>query len=103
MTTSISSVAVNPSLEVSGESAAAPVEVVTRVPHTLASRFIFLGLCMAIVLTALAFGNTAEGRAGLGVAAIGIAAVGVAALRPAAVQVAGLGEAAVGVVVGEGL
>ena len=56
MTTSISSVAVN-HLEVSGESAAAPVEVVNRVPHTLASRFIFLGLCVAIVLTALAFGT----------------------------------------------
>ena len=56
MTTSISSVAVNQNLEV-GESAAAPVEVVNRVPHTLASRFIFLGLCVAIVLTALAFGT----------------------------------------------
>ena len=56
MTTSISSVAVNQNLEV-GESAPAPVEVINRVPHTLASRFIFLGLCMAIVLTALAFGT----------------------------------------------
>lgn len=58
MTTSISSAAVNQTLEASGETAPTPVDqVVNRVPHTLASRFIFLGLCVAIVLSALAFGT----------------------------------------------
>ena len=58
MTTSISSVAVEPTLEISGETTSPPAEqTVPRVTHTLASRFIFLGLCVAIVLTALAFGT----------------------------------------------
>lgn len=58
MTTSISNVAVSAPAEVTGETAGAAAEVtIHRVPHTLASRFIFLGLCVAIVLTALAFGT----------------------------------------------
>ena len=58
MTTSISNVAVNASAVTTGEIAGAPVEAaIHRVPHTLPSRFIFLGLCVAIVLTALAFGT----------------------------------------------
>ena len=58
MTTSISNVAVNPPLEVTGETTGASGEqTILRVPHTLASRFVFLGLCVAIVLTALAFGT----------------------------------------------
>jgi O-antigen ligase len=58
MTTSISSVAVNPALETSGEAdRPAPEQTIQRPPHTLPSRFIFLGLCVAIVLTALAFGT----------------------------------------------
>lgn len=58
MTTSISNVAVSAPAEVTGETAGAPAEAtIHRVPHTLASRFIFLGLCVAIVLTALAFGT----------------------------------------------
>jgi O-antigen ligase len=58
MTTSISNVAVNSSAEVTAETTAAPAEVVIqRVRHTLPSRFIFLGLCVAIVLSALAFGT----------------------------------------------
>ena len=58
MTTSISNVAVNAAAEVTGQTTGAPVEAtVQRVRHTLPSRFIFLGLCMAIVLTALAFGT----------------------------------------------
>ena len=58
MTTSISNLAANPALEASGDTIGVPVEqVVHRVRHTLASRFIFLGLCVAIVLTALAFGT----------------------------------------------
>ncbi|HKR59088.1 MAG TPA: O-antigen ligase family protein [Pyrinomonadaceae bacterium] len=58
MTTSISSVAVKPTLETSGETSNPPVEqTVQRVAHTLASRFLFLGICVAIVLTALAFGT----------------------------------------------
>lgn len=58
MTTSISNVAVNPSLEVTGETTGASGEQTThRVRHTLPSRFVFLGLCVAIVLTALAFGT----------------------------------------------
>lgn len=59
MTTSISSAAISPSREDSGElPTAQPVEpVIQRVRHTMASRFIFLGLCVAIVLTALAFGT----------------------------------------------
>ncbi|MGI8918019.1 MAG: O-antigen ligase family protein [Pyrinomonadaceae bacterium] len=58
MTTSISNVAVNAPAEVTGETAGAAAEAtIHRVPHTLASRFIFLGLCGAIVLTALAFGT----------------------------------------------
>jgi O-antigen ligase len=58
MTTSISSVAVEPTLEISGETTSPPAEqTVQWVAHTLASRFIFLGLCVAIVLTALAFGT----------------------------------------------
>ena len=66
MTTSISSAEVNSraseSLEASGSrtevSIPAPAEPpVYRVPHSLASRFIFLNLCVAIVLSALAFGT----------------------------------------------
>ena len=58
MTTSISNVAVNSSLEVAGETTGASGEqTIHRVRHTLASRFVFLGLCVAIVLTALAFGT----------------------------------------------
>ncbi|MFZ0064133.1 MAG: O-antigen ligase family protein [Pyrinomonadaceae bacterium] len=58
MTTSISNVAVNPPLEVTGEATGASGEqTILRVPHTLPSRFVFLGLCVAIVLTALAFGT----------------------------------------------
>lgn len=41
--------------EVSSPQVAEPT--VSRVPHTLASRFIFLNLCVAIVLSALAFGT----------------------------------------------
>ena len=57
MTTSISSAAAS-----SVEGAEAPslqsAETTThRVPHTLPSRFVFLGLCIAIVLSALAFGT----------------------------------------------
>jgi len=45
-------------LEVTGETTGASGEqTILRVPHTLASRFVFLGLCVAIVLTALAFGT----------------------------------------------
>lgn len=58
MTTSISSVAVNPALETIGQTTAAPADqAIQRVRHSLPSRFIFLGLCVAIVLTALAFGT----------------------------------------------
>lgn len=58
MTTSISNVAVNASAEETAETTAAAAEVVIpRVRHTLPSRFIFLGLCVAIVLSALAFGT----------------------------------------------
>lgn len=58
MTTSVSNVAVNASAEVTSEPTVAPAEVVIhRVRHTLPSRFIFLGLCLAIVLSALAFGT----------------------------------------------
>ncbi len=58
MTTSISNAAVNAVAETTGETTAAPAEAtVQRLRHTLPSRFIFLGLCVAIVLTALAFGT----------------------------------------------
>ena len=58
MTTSISNVAVNAVAETTGETTGAPAEAtVQRLRHTLPSRFIFLGLCGAIVLTALAFGT----------------------------------------------
>ena len=58
MTTSISNAAVNAVAETTGETTGAPAEVVVqRLRHTLPSRFIFLGLCVAIVLTALAFGT----------------------------------------------
>ena len=64
MTTSISNAEVNSLGEASIESSRAITEVskpveppVHRVQHTLASRFIFLNLCVAIVLSALAFGT----------------------------------------------
>ncbi len=59
MTTSISNVAVSAAAEATGETTGAPAEATTiqRVRHTLVSRFTFLGLCVAIVLTALAFGT----------------------------------------------
>lgn len=58
MTTSISNVAVNGAAAVTGETTDAPAAAtILRVRHTLASRFVFLGLCVAIVLTALAFGT----------------------------------------------
>jgi len=58
MTTSISNVAVNAAAAVTGETTDAPAAAtILRVRHTLASRFVFLGLCVAIVLTALAFGT----------------------------------------------
>ena len=74
MTTSISSVAVSPALETSDQTTIPPADAaVQRVPHTLASRFLFLGICIAIVLTALAFGtnhNWALAIFNLGAAAI---------------------------------
>jgi O-antigen ligase len=66
MTTSISSAEINPPGEASIETSDRRTEVslpkpaeppVYRVPHTLASRFVFLNLCVVIVLSALAFGT----------------------------------------------
>jgi O-antigen ligase len=66
MTTSISSAEVSPrrdaNVEISDPRTEAAIRnpadpPVNRVPHTLASRFIFLNLCVAIVLSALAFGT----------------------------------------------
>ncbi|MGH9970062.1 MAG: O-antigen ligase family protein [Pyrinomonadaceae bacterium] len=59
MTTSISSAEVSSLQEERSETPAtqAVAPSVHRVPHTLASRFIFLNLCVAIVLSALAFGT----------------------------------------------
>ena len=66
MTTSISSAEINSSgdasIEVARPDAGASIPKssepqVYRVPHTLASRFIFLNLCIAVVLSALAFGT----------------------------------------------
>lgn len=59
MTTSTSSAALSPSVESSSPSAGTTTRESSppRVQHTLASRFVFLGLCSAIVLTALAFGT----------------------------------------------
>ncbi|MCM3905121.1 MAG: O-antigen ligase family protein [Pyrinomonadaceae bacterium] len=66
MTTSISSAEVSSredgSLETSAPKTEASIpkpaqQPVYRVPHSLASRFIFLNLCIAIVLSALAFGT----------------------------------------------
>lgn len=66
MTTSISNAEANSAADVRAEtpvpraeaSVPKPLEPSAyRVPHTLASRFIFLQLCIAIVLTALAFGT----------------------------------------------
>lgn len=59
MTTSVSSPELN-SLELERVEAAAPPTVgqpAARVPHTLASRFVFLNLCVAIILSALVFGT----------------------------------------------
>jgi O-antigen ligase len=59
MTPSISSAAVSALAEKNAEAPAPQTaeSVDYRVQHTLASRFIFLTLCVAIVLTALAFGT----------------------------------------------
>ncbi|CAN5685595.1 hypothetical protein BH18ACI4_BH18ACI4_27840 [soil metagenome] len=66
MTTSISSVEVSSLRNTSMETSESRTDVsvpnsvkppVYRVQHTLASRFIFLNLCVAIVLSALAFGT----------------------------------------------
>jgi O-antigen ligase len=65
MTTSISSAEISSrgeatieTSDTTGVSLAKPAEApVQRVPHTLASRFIFLNLCVVIVLSALAFGT----------------------------------------------
>lgn len=59
MTTSISSAEVSALPEERAESPVLKTEKTSdyRVQHTLASRFVFLNLCVAIVLTALAFGT----------------------------------------------
>ncbi len=59
MTTSVSSPELK-SLEIERVEPAVPQTVgqpAPRVPHTLASRFVFLNLCVAIILSALAFGT----------------------------------------------
>jgi len=75
MTTSISGAVVSSSPVESAVTSSTPTSgaAVSRVRHTLASRFLFLGLCSAIVLTALAFGtnhNWALGIFNLGALAI---------------------------------
>jgi O-antigen ligase len=59
MTTSISSLEVSAPVAEKIETVVSRVvePPVRRVPHTLASRFAFLNICIAIVLTALAFGT----------------------------------------------
>ena len=58
MTTSISSAAASSALAGAEAPDLQSAEPAThRVPHTLPSRFVFLGLCVAIVLSALAFGT----------------------------------------------
>ena len=58
MTTSISSAAASSALAGAEAPGLQSAETTShRVPHTLPSRFVFLGLCVAIVLSALAFGT----------------------------------------------
>jgi len=58
MTTSISSAATSSALAGAEAPGLQSAETTThRVHHTLPSRFVFLGLCIAIVLSALAFGT----------------------------------------------
>lgn len=57
MTTSISNAEVNPLATERAETPATSTTQDYSIKHTLASRFVFLILCVAIVLTALAFGT----------------------------------------------